>query len=140
MAKQVIVMRKDLNMTKGKMVAQGSHASLGVILRMMNDGKSVQEEVPEIVGDTYSLTLHVKVNSNLDDWLRGVFKKICVSVQSEEELIGIYEQAINKNLPVVLIEDVGLTMFNGVKTKTCLAIGPANEEKIDEITGHLKLM
>lgn len=140
MAKQVIVMRKDLNMTKGKMVAQGSHASLGVILRMMNDGKSVHEEVPEITGDTYSLTLHVKVNSDLDDWLRGIFKKICVAVQSEEELITIYEQAINKNLPVALIEDAGLTMFNGVKTKTCLAIGPANEVEIDEITGHLKLM
>jgi PTH2 family peptidyl-tRNA hydrolase len=43
-------------------------------------------------------------------------------------------------LPVVLIEDAGLTMFNGVKTKTCLAIGPAKDSEIDEITGSLKLL
>ena len=31
-AKQVIVMRKDLGMRKGKMIAQGAHASLRVLL------------------------------------------------------------------------------------------------------------
>ncbi|QJX80020.1 aminoacyl-tRNA hydrolase [Priestia megaterium] len=49
-------------------------------------------------------------------------------------------KAKEKGLPAVLIEDSGLTVFNGVKTKTCLAIGPYNSEEIDEITGHLPLM
>ena len=30
--KQVIVLRKDLNMRKGKMVAQGAHASMAALL------------------------------------------------------------------------------------------------------------
>lgn len=31
--KQVIVMRTDLNMRKGKMIAQGSHASIAFLTR-----------------------------------------------------------------------------------------------------------
>lgn len=140
MAKQVIVMRKDLQMTKGKMIAQGAHASMGVLLRMMNNGESIRRVPPEIVDGEYSLTLNVEVGSIMDDWLMGVFKKIAVYVNSEEELMEIYNSAKEKKLPVALIEDTGLTMFKGVKTKTCLAIGPAIEEDIDEITGHLRLL
>lgn len=140
MTKQVIVVRKDLKMKKGKMTAQGSHSSLGVFLQMMNNGKSLREEMPEVVNGSYSLKLDVTVGSDLDNWLRGVFRKITLAVNSEEELMDIYYKAKERDLPVVLIEDSGLTVFNGVKTKTCLAIGPYNSEEIDKITGHLPLM
>ena len=141
MAKQVIVMRKDLNMTKGKMIAQGSHASLGVILSMMNNGVSVRHTVP-ITDEygVYEMTLRVKMETPLDDWLRGMFKKICVYVKAEEELLAIHQLAIEAGLPVSLIEDSGLTMFKRVPTKTCLAIGPEDEQAIDAITGHLPLL
>ena len=131
--KQVIVMRKDLQMTKGKMIAQGSHASLGVILQMMNvENTSVEGE--------YNINLNVKVNSPLDVWLNDGVKKVCVYVESEEDLINLYNMAKEKGLPAILIEDGGLTMFKGVPTKTCIAIGPAEEEEIDVITGDLKLL
>lgn len=139
MAKQVIVVRKDLNMTKGKMIAQGAHASLAVILRMMRNGEGHVDHSPDINNGYYNLVLRVKEGSELDDWLRGIFKKICVSVSSEEELLSIYEKAKSRGLPVELIQDSGLTMFGGVPTYTCLAIGPATEEDIDLITGSLKL-
>lgn len=139
-SKQLIVMRKDLHMTKGKMISQGSHASLGVILRMMNGGVSVKDVEPQIANNEYTLTLKVKVGSDLDNWLRGVFKKVCVYVNSEEELIEIYNRAKAKGLPAIMIEDSGLTMFKGIKTNTCIAIGPSGEQVIDEITGELKLL
>jgi PTH2 family peptidyl-tRNA hydrolase len=140
MAKQVIVMRRDLNMGKGKMIAQGGHAILGVILKTMNNGKSLQEEMPEIIDGKYKLTLEVEVGSDLDQWLRGVFKKVSLTANSEKELLEIYQKALDANLPVKLIEDNGLTTFHGIKTKTCLAIGPGNEEEINQVTGHLKLL
>lgn len=138
--KQVIVLRKDLNMTKGKMVAQGSHASLDVILSLMNGGEPLKNKPPIIEDGKYTLKLEVEIGSCLDNWLRGMYTKICVGTQGEEELITIYEQAVAMGLPATLITDSGLTMFHGVKTKTAVAIGPASCDDIDLITGHLKLL
>ena len=73
--KQVIVLRKDLNMRKGKMVAQGAHASMAAILT--NAGT-------------------IKKQADVKEWLGGSFAKICVSVDSEEELTQIYESIVQK--------------------------------------------
>lgn len=134
MAKQVIVMRKDLNMTKGKMIAQGSHASLAVILDMM-----IRQEFMTPV-EHAKLSLLIRKGSSLDEWLTGAFTKVCVYVESEEALDEINRQADAAGLPVKMIVDRGLTMFHGVPTKTCLAIGPAENADIDKITGNLKLL
>lgn len=139
MAKQVIILRKDLKMKKGKSTAQGAHASLGAILQLMNNGVNMRDTPPEIVDDSYTLSLKVEVGSDMDDWLRGIFRKVALGVHSEEELLSIHKQAVEAGLPVSLITDSGLTVFNGVKTTTCLAIGPASDEELDKITGHLPL-
>ncbi|MBK1812803.1 aminoacyl-tRNA hydrolase [Clostridium sp. YIM B02505] len=138
--KQVIVMRKDLQMTKGKMIAQGSHASLGMILEMMEVSNIINEEGNTSKAGAYSLNLKVEDNSAIDNWFKEGFKKVCVYVNSEDELIDIYNKAEEKGLPVLMIEDAGVTMFKGVPTKTCLAIGPAWDKDIDEVTGDLKLL
>ena len=129
--KQVIVMRKDLNMTRGKLVAQGSHASLGAVLQLM-----------ETTNYPYfqKRSLFLFENEPITQWLNGPFIKICVSVNSEEELLSIYDQAKTAGLNTILIEDNGLTMFNGVKTKTCVCIGPNWSDEIDKITKNLKLL
>lgn len=119
--KQVIVVRKDLNMRKGKLISQGSHASLGTI---MNYVKNNQCTFPEVV----------------EDWLNGSHTKICVYVNSEQELLDIYAKAMENQINVHLVEDLGLTEFNGVKTLTCLALGPDYPENLDPITGHLPLL
>lgn len=126
-AKQVIVMRNDLGMRKGKMVAQGSHASLGVILQIQKAGHGEWG---------YSN----KVFEAFDQWIKGPFTKICVRVDSEEELLIIYGEAGKLGLPVKLITDAGHTEFHGVPTMTCLAIGPAWSDDIDKVTGDLKLL
>ena len=119
--KQVIVMRKDLNMRKGKLIAQGSHASLGTI---MNYVKNNQCSFPEVV----------------EEWLQGSHTKICVYVTSEQDLVDIAVQALIENVNYHLVEDLGLTEFNGVKTLTCLALGPDYPEILDPLTGHLPLL
>lgn len=125
--KQVIVVRKDLNMRKGKIAAQAAHASMKVLVDLMDN-----------TGDSYVLySFRYPV---LEEWLSGRFTKICVSVDSEQELLDLYQKARDANMLCSLIVDAGLTEFNGVPTKTCIAIGPELPEKIDQLTGHLKLL
>lgn len=126
-SKQVIVIRKDLNMRKGKIVAQGAHASVKVILDMM---------IPEARGSI----LELNPDTPLIDWITGSFTKICVSVDSEQELIDIYEKAIASGLHASIITDSGLTEFGGVPTRTAVAIGPNWSNDIDTVTGNLKLL
>ena len=131
-SKQVIVIRKDLNMRKGKMVAQGSHAVLKAILDLghMHPNESGNSDI----------RFDIDHGTALEDWLLGRFTKICVCVNSETELIMIYEKARSAKLICSLITDAGLTEFNGVPTKTCCAIGPAWSDEVDPITGHLTLL
>lgn len=131
-AKQVIVVRKDLNMRKGKMCAQSAHASMAAILRVM--------EITGEDGESEFHTLAVDKDSPLQVWLEGSFTKICVSVNSEEELLAIHEKAREAKLLNSLIRDSGKTEFNGVPTYTCCAIGPAWVEDVDKITGGLPLL
>lgn len=138
MAKQVLVMRKDLKM-KGKAIAQGSHGSLGVFLKMMNDGKSLKESTPEIKNGKYTLSLDIEVGSPIDEWLRGIHRKIAVSVNSEDELMEVYQKALDKGIPAHLVIDSGLTRFNGVPTKTCVALGPCDDDQFQGLTDHLSL-
>ena len=140
MVKQVIIMRKDLNMRKGKIVAQGAHASMAILLDMMRGGETKEEYLPHLYQGSYSMKLNVPYPSPLDEWLRGSFTKICLYVDSEAELEKLYYEAKAYALPVAMIEDNGWTEFKGQKTKTCIAIGPAEAEEIDKITGHLKLL
>lgn len=139
-SKQVIILRKDLNMRKGKMVAQGAHASMKVILDLMRSEMMMTSPSDYYADKIEVRTLALPNDSPLKDWLNGIFTKVCVSVDSEEELNGIYETAKSMNIPCSMIVDSGLTEFNGVPTKTAVAIGPYWEDKINEVTGHLKLL
>jgi PTH2 family peptidyl-tRNA hydrolase len=123
--KQVIVLRKDLNMRKGKMVAQGAHASMRAILNVARRD-----------GDT----LVIPLDARSEPWLCGRFKKICVSVNSEGELLDLHRRAVEGGLMSALIKDAGLTEFDGVPTYTALAIGPDVDERIDPLTGGLPLL
>lgn len=123
--KQVIVMRHDLKMRRGKQIAQGAHASMSFICRRLQERGSV------------SLADFSEVERA---WLTGAFAKVCCRVDSEEELMAIHDKAVAAGLEVHLITDSGKTEFHGVPTRTCLAIGPEETEKIDAITGELQLL
>lgn len=123
--KQVIVIRKDLKMRTGKAVSQGAHASLGAILKHMTKE-----------GDRMFIDL---TDERLAPWITGRFKKICVYVNTEKELLDLHQAAVNGGFICSLIQDAGLTEFSGVKTYTAIAIGPDREDKIDVLCKHLPL-
>jgi PTH2 family peptidyl-tRNA hydrolase len=118
--KQVIVMRNDLNMRKGKMVAQGAHASIAFLIDC-------------VLGDSGPRSIETK-------WMIQGQTKICVRVDSEAQLLEIEAKARAANLTAYVITDAGHTEFGGVPTKTCLAIGPDYADEVDKITGTLKLL
>lgn len=125
--KQVIVVRKDLNMRKGKIAAQVAHASMAAILKNSSC-------------DGFSLKLPLIDREAFGQWIFGKFTKICVSVDSEAELFELQKKAEEAGILNALITDCGLTEFHNVPTNTCLAIGPDWPDKIDAITGNLKLL
>jgi len=106
-------------MRKGKMAAQAAHASIHALL----------DSVLYDVGPTKLLVT----------WLTEGMTKICVRVDSELELMEINKKAYDAGLEVHLIKDAGLTEFKE-PTYTCLSIGPDRADKIDKITGELKLL
>lgn len=130
--KQVIVLRTDLNMRKGKMVAQGAHASLMAIL-----GEQYRPGADLGVGGDWLL---LGLDDDLRAWLLGDYKKICVGVTSEPDLINVFNDAVTRGLRCSLIRDNGLTEFDGVQTYTAVAVGPGNAELVDLVTGHLGLL
>lgn len=135
--KQVIVMRRyypDNNnpntvrkLRLGKMIAQGAHASMAFLSNKVKSG---------LIGQGSEL-----IFSDAEIyWLNGIFTKICVYVDTEEELLEIEKKAKEENVTCFVITDNGQTEFNGVPTKTCLALGPDYSDKIDKIAGNLKLL
>ena len=132
MVKQIIVMRKDLNMRKGKIAAQAGHAVLSVILKKLNmlDQFFWSVEQDRIV---------FKGDEVLDDWFANSYTKICLYVNSEQELLDLKEKADSLGFVTSLIKDNGTTEFNGVPTYTCIAFEPLPAEKIDILTKDLPL-
>ncbi len=119
MIKQAIIIRADLGMGKGKMVTQGSHASLKSALL----GKAKAEWA-----------------GWFQEWdSDGFYKKIVLKVASEQEIFDIAKAAEADHLPCFVVRDKGLTQLEP-DTVTACAIGPAPEERINAITANLKLL
>lgn len=143
-AKQVILIRKDLQMPAGKLGAQVAHASLACILQM---GKWTQECFDGLMGtgvlsNDFTISLKPDIDSQdsaVHDWMTKSFPKITLEVKNEAQLKRYYDEAVAAGLPASWIVDAGRTIFNGVPTPTCVGIGPASREQIDAITKRLRV-
>lgn len=111
--KQIILVRMDLKMDKGKLSIQVAHASVEAVLG------SSKEKVHE--------------------WYEEGMKKVTLKVADLKELQKYQREAQAHGLKTAIITDAGKTFFDK-PTVTCAAIGPDKEEKIDKVTGHLKML
>jgi PTH2 family peptidyl-tRNA hydrolase len=116
MYKQVIVVRADLKMGKGKIGAQVSHASLLAF-------RKVENSHPEIARR----------------WEDEGQKKVVLKVNSEKELFEYFELAKREGIPAAVVRDAGHTQIEP-GTVTCFGAGPWEEKKLDEFFGKLKLL
>ncbi len=126
--KQVIVIRRDLRMRRGKEIAQGAHASSAWIV------SAVAESVDPATGRAV-----VVLDPVARVWVTSSWRKVALQVRSEQELLELHVAAQARGLRSHLVRDSGRTEFAGVPTVTALAIGPDLAAAIDEITGDLAL-
>jgi len=110
--KQAIMLREDLDMSKGKMIAQACHASLKAY-------KKTDKELRK-------------------SWEDEGSKKIVLSVD-ESSLVERFQRAKSSEVEAAMISDAGKTELEP-GTKTAVAVGPAEKSKVDSITGDLKLI
>lgn len=136
-AKQMIVMRRDLKMRKGKIAAQAGHACVTVTLMALErEGRLSQIRTQ---GDGVGLVPSDAPATPLSDWFEKGVAKICVYVDSEEALLEIDRKAKEAGILSALICDAGMTEFHGQPTYTCLALEPQTADRVDPITGDLPL-
>lgn len=124
--KMIIVVRKDLHMRSGKIAAQVAHAAMKFLFRAHDRGAR-------------SFTFCAKDKAE-HQWITERFKKVVVSVDSEQELRDLIAAARNVSIEVNDIVDAGLTEFHGVPTLTCAALGPDLPSRLDPLTGKLSLL
>ncbi len=108
--KQVILVRQDLKLPKGKACAQAAHASVEAVLK--------------------------SDKGNVRKWRSEQSAKIVLKVRDRAELYHYLQLAKDSGLTAALITDAGRTVI-APGTETCVAIGPDEESKIDRITGKL---
>ncbi|HLD89351.1 MAG TPA: peptidyl-tRNA hydrolase Pth2 [Candidatus Nanoarchaeia archaeon] len=116
--KQVILIRQDLKLEKGKLASQVAHASVEAVMRSLNS-KSKNDAVKK--------------------WRSSGQKKVVLKVENLEELYKYKKDAEDVSLTTALITDAGRTAI-APGTVTCIAIGPDEEKKIDKVTGKLKMV
>jgi len=114
--KQVVIVRSDLNMSRGKIAVQVAHASLMAAFEAYKEHREW-----------------------FTAWWESGQKKVVVKVSNEGELLELYEKARQRGLPASLVRDAGLTELPP-GTLTAVAIGPCPTKLVDELTGGLKLL
>lgn len=142
-AKQMIVVRRDLKMRKGKIAAQAGHACVEATLMALAREGRLDEVcvVPNAEGDPSWVALEHPAGerSALSDWFDAGVAKVCVYVDSEEALLDLARRGREQGFLVALIRDAGFTEFHGEPTYTCLAFEPLYADQIDPLTGELPL-
>lgn len=138
-SKQMIVMRRDLKMRKGKIAAQAGHACVeATLLALAREHRLEQVRVTPGGGWIY-LDDADTVDTPLSRWFDAGVAKVCVYVDGEDALLELAARGREAGFVVALIRDAGYTEFHGEPTFTCLAFEPLSPEQIDPITGNLPL-
>lgn len=125
--KQVILIRKDLRMRRGKEIAQGSHAAMEFIL----------SRIRQSLHDADNKEVMLELSDIEKTWLTKGMAKVCLRVNSQQELLDYHHKAQACGLYSHLIIDSGRTEFAGVATPTACAIGPDEVNRINTVTGDL---
>lgn len=112
----VIVTRKDLNLSKGKLAAQVAHAAVTCAIETKKNHKKW-----------------------FTKWMGEGAKKAIVKTESVDDFNELKRKADQLNIESIIISDAGHTEVP-IGTKTVLGIGPAPTNLIDQVTGHLTLL
>lgn len=111
LTKLVIVMRADLGLSKGMLVAAGARASLKSYKDVAHSSRSSED---------------------LSGWFKSGSPQICLRVDSLPEMQMIRDKAVRR---LLLCHSVNTEEGELI----CITIGPARNVIIDEVTRNLRL-
>ncbi len=126
--KMTLVVRKDLKMSTGKLSAQCAHAAVAAV-DLVNDRLFEAKEGSR----------DAEWGDWLDAWRTIGSKKVALRVESEAEMLDLAKAAKKAGLPHYVIQDAGRTQI-AAGSRTVLAVGPAPASRVDQVTGHLKVL
>lgn len=146
--RQLIIARKDLQMSAGKLAAQCCHASMAFLTNMIRAGERAENN-PE--SDTYAIKLNI-TKAVYDEWICGIFTKTVCEAKNRNQLMKAVDMAkglgLSENTDYFVIRDNCLTALepeevdeNGVgRTLTCIGFRPLPDEIIQQISKKYQLM
>ena len=151
--KQIIIVRKDLNMSVGKICAQVSHASMAFLTNMIKSNSklcSVYDYDDTYLRDDYWCEFWTGKDL-YEQWINGSFTKVVLKAKNKNQLLKAKAMAEEMNMvegkDFFLIKDNCLTELepeevdeNGVgRTLTCIGFKPMDEEVINKISKKYQL-
>ena len=146
--RQLIIARKDLNMSPGKLAAQVAHASWAFL------SNGIRKCLPNAKFDAYEGKYTFKLSLDRDiaeDWFGGIFTKTICEAKNKNQLLKAKE--IAEELGMVEGKDFFLIMDacnteltpeeideNGVgRTLTCIGFKPLDDETAWKISKKFQL-
>ena len=132
--RQIIIARKDLNMSPGKLAAQVAHASIAFMSRSIRTWKIYMPQQ-----DVY------------EQWFMGAFTKTICEAKNKNQLLKAVtlaeELGLHENVDFFLIKDACLTDLepeeydeNGQgRTLTCIGFRPLDDEIAWKISKKFQL-
>ncbi len=111
--KQIIIVNESLKLPRGKLAAQVAHAALAAFLEASDEARRL--------------------------WLADGMPKVVLKGETADEIVRFEEAAKRRGIPAYLVTDAGRTVLPA-GTITCVGLGPASEEELDQLTGELKLV
>ena len=149
--RQLIIARKDLQMSPGKLAAQVSHASMAFLTNMIrNGGRQHRGSVDAEKPDRYEIFIEMPVDI-YDQWIQGIFTKTVCEARNRNHLMKAVtmaeEQGLKENQDFFLIRDNCLTELepeevdeNGVgRTLTCIGFRPLPDDMAHVISRKYQL-
>ena len=145
--RQLIIARKDLNMSAGKLAAQVSHASMAFLTAPLRDAKSDKKRI-----ENRDYVFEIKIDAETyDDWICGIFTKTVCEARNRNQLLKAKKMAeelgMEEGKDFFLIKDNCLTELepeemdeNGVgRTLTCIGFRPLPDDVAHEISRKFQL-
>lgn len=148
--RQLIIARKDLSMSAGKLAAQVSHASMAFLTAPLRDTKDDKNKIKRIENGEYVFEIKIDAET-YNDWICGIFTKTICEARNKNQLLKAKKMAeelgMEEGKDFFLIRDNCLTELkpeevdeNGVgRTLTCIGFRPLPNDVAHEISRKFQL-
>lgn len=139
--KQIIIVRKDLNLSHGKMAAQVSHASMAFLSHAIQSGIVTKTE-----NTTSQVTFSIE-NDILNDWLGNIFTKVILRAKNKNDLMRAVriatDNGIVENKDFFIIRDNCLTELEPEEEDgtciTCIGFKPMHTSDCEVVSKKFQL-